>query len=320
VNTFVAAAPRYGERVNDLVAHILSWLQVRGVEVSSAKLREMMDPTAALALVGGTVTQLASMLSDTLLIILTLVFLLFEVTVLPAKIRAALGDPKADLGRFALIVTEVNEYVVIKTYISLAMGAVAWLMLAILGVDFALLWGVVAFLLNFVPNIGALIASVPPVLLALLQFGVARAAIAMFGFVVMHMVIGNMVEPRWMGRRLGMSTLVVFLSLIFWGWLWGGVGMLLSVPLTMIIKILLENSDDWRWLAILMDGDVPALPPGSDPISLRPPPSPTLTPTPGSPLSTRPPGSAVSTRPPVSAVSTRPPVSARPPAPSSEQE
>src|SRR5690606_35294676 len=115
------------------------------------------------------------------------------------------------LGRFTEIVTEVNEYVVIKTYISLAMGAAAWLTLWALGVDFALLWGIATFLLNFVPNVGALIASIPPVLLALVQFGVARAAAAAFAFGAMHMIIGNMVEPRVMGRRLGLSTLVVFL-------------------------------------------------------------------------------------------------------------
>jgi predicted PurR-regulated permease PerM len=229
----------------------------------------MMDPTAALTLIGGTVSQLASVLSDTLLVILTLVFLLFEATVLPTKIRAALGDPKADLGRFAEIVTEVNQYVFIKTYVSLAMGAIAWLMLWLLGVDFALLWGVVTFFLNFIPNLGALIASVAPVLLALVQFGVARAVIAMVGFIAMHMILGNVIEPRVMGRRLGLSTLVVFLSLIFWGWLWGAVGMLLSVPLTMILKNLLETSEQWRWLAILMDGEVRAWPPTSDPLPLR---------------------------------------------------
>ncbi|MCC6552556.1 MAG: AI-2E family transporter [Polyangiaceae bacterium] len=296
VNAFVAAAPRYAERFDHLLGQTLGWLRAHGADVSAAKLREMMDPTAALTLVGGTVTQLASVLSDTLLVILMLVFLLLEATVLPAKIRAALGDPKADLGRFTEIVTEVNEYVVIKTYISLAMGAAAWLTLWALGVDFALLWGIATFLLNFVPNVGALIASIPPVLLALVQFGVARAAAAAFAFGAMHMIIGNMVEPRVMGRRLGLSTLVVFLSLLVWGWVWGAVGMLLSVPLTMIIKILLENSEGWRWLAILMDGEVPGAPPPSGPFSLRPPAPASLTPQPISARSTPPPPSSPAAR------------------------
>jgi predicted PurR-regulated permease PerM len=267
VNSLVAAAPRYQERVDDLLATTTAWLGTRGVEFSYARWRELINPSAAIGLLGGTVTQLASMLSDTLLVLLTVVFMLFEVMVLPDKIRTAIGNPGVDLRRYAKIVTEINEYIVIKTYVSLAAGVVAWLMLWLLGVDFALLWGFVTFLLHFVPNIGAIVAAVPPVLLALVQFGFARAAAAMFGFVAIGMVIGNMVEPRVMGRRLGLSTLVVFLSLLFWGWLWGPVGMLLSVPLTMILKILLENSPEWRWVAVLMDGDTPA----ARPDAMRPP-------------------------------------------------
>ncbi|HSN99323.1 MAG TPA: AI-2E family transporter, partial [Candidatus Nanopelagicales bacterium] len=236
VNSLVAAAPRYAERFNALVDAIAGWLAVRGLELSNARIRGLMDPTAAIGLVGGTVSQIASMLSDTLLVLLTVVFMLFEITVLPSKLRAAFGDTKADLSRYAKIITEINQYVVIKTYISLGTGVLVWLMLSMLGVDFALLWGLTAFLLNFIPNIGSIVAAVPPVLLALVQHGVARSLITLSGFVVINMVIGNMVEPRVMGRRLGLSTLVVFLSLLVWGWLWGGMGMLLSVPLTMILK------------------------------------------------------------------------------------
>lgn len=258
LNSLVAAAPRYEERVDALLSSSTAWLEGHGIEISYSQVRHLVDPSAAIGLVGGTVTQLASMLSDTLLVILTVVFMLFEATVLPDKIRTAIGNPGADLRRYAKIITEINQYIVIKTYVSLAAGLVAWLMLWLLGIDFALLWGCLTFVLHFVPNIGAIVAAVPPVLLALVQFGLARATIAMIGFVAIGTVIGNIVEPRVMGRRLGLSTLVVFLSLLFWGWLWGPVGMLLSVPLTMILKILLENSPEWRWIAVLMDGDTPA--------------------------------------------------------------
>jgi hypothetical protein len=121
-----------------------------------------------------------------------------------------------------------------------------------LGVDFPFLWGLLAFFLNFVPNIGSVMASLPPILMALIQHGPGRALLVMLGYVVINMVIGNMLEPRLMGRRLGLSTLVVFLSLLFWGWVWGPIGMLLSVPLTVVLKILLEHSEDFRWLAVLL--------------------------------------------------------------------
>jgi predicted PurR-regulated permease PerM len=124
--------------------------------------------------------------------------------------------------------------------------------LYVLGVDYVLLWALLAFLLNYIPNIGSIIAAIPAVLLALAQLGPAVAGLTALGFVLTNTVMGNMVEPRFLGRGLGLSTLVVFLSLIFWGWLLGTVGMLLSVPLTMIVKIALEGNDDTRWIALLL--------------------------------------------------------------------
>ncbi len=124
--------------------------------------------------------------------------------------------------------------------------------LLIIGVDFPLLWGMLAFLLNYVPTLGSIIAAVPPVLLAIVQLGPGHALATALVFVGVNVVLGNFVEPHFMGRRLGLSTLVVFLSLVFWGWVWGPVGMLLSVPLTMIVKIMLENTEDLRWVAVLL--------------------------------------------------------------------
>jgi predicted PurR-regulated permease PerM len=121
--------------------------------------------------------------------------------------------------------------------------------------DFFLLWGVLAFLLNYIPNIGSIIAAVPAMSLAMLQLGIAEAGFIGLGFMVINMVMGNVVEPRYLGKGLGLSTLVVFLSLIFWGWLLGTVGMLLSVPLTMVIKIALESSQEGRWFAVLLSND-----------------------------------------------------------------
>ena len=139
--------------------------------------------------------------------------------------------------------------------VSLVTGLLAGTWLYILGVDHFLLWGVLAFLFNYIPNIGSIIAAVPAVLMALVQYGGGEAGLVALGFVVINTVMGNVVEPRFMGRGLGLSTLVVFLSLIFWGWLLGSVGMLLSVPLTMIVKIALESREESRWLAILLSSD-----------------------------------------------------------------
>ena len=119
-------------------------------------------------------------------------------------------------------------------------------------VDYPLLWGLLAFLLNYIPNLGSIIAAVPTVLLTLVQLGWSAALIVFAGYSVVNVVIGSFIEPRFMGKGLGLSTLVVFLSLVFWGWVLGPVGMLLSVPLTMTLKIALESSEENRWLAKLL--------------------------------------------------------------------
>jgi len=124
--------------------------------------------------------------------------------------------------------------------------------LALMGVDYAILWAVIAFLLNFIPNIGSIIAAVPPMLIALIQLGPMSSMLVAGLYMITNTVFGNVIEPRYMGRSLGLSTLVVFVSLVFWGWIFGPVGMLLSIPLTMVVKIGLENSEKNRWLAVLL--------------------------------------------------------------------
>jgi predicted PurR-regulated permease PerM len=131
-------------------------------------------------------------------------------------------------------------------------GVAAALWVWILGVDFPIIWGVLAFLLNYVPNLGSIVAAIPPMLLAFVQYGGGTAFLVAAGYTVINLVIGNIIEPRFMGQGLGLSTLVVFLSLVFWGWLFGPVGMLLSVPLTMMLKIGFESHPDTRWLAIVL--------------------------------------------------------------------
>jgi predicted PurR-regulated permease PerM len=130
--------------------------------------------------------------------------------------------------------------------------------LAIIGVDFPILWGLLAFLLNYIPSIGSIIAAIPAVLLALIQLGIGEALFAGLGYLVVNFVMGNIIEPRFMGSSLGISTLVVFLSLVFWGWVFGPIGMLLSVPLTMSIKIALDSKENTLWLSTLLSSGIPS--------------------------------------------------------------
>jgi len=251
LNDFSAALPEYQEKLEQETDQALAMLEEHGFEIDQT-LKGVVDPGAAMRMVGTLLKGLGGILTNAFLILLTVIFILLEAASFPAKVRAALGNPKAYFAHFTLFTDNLKRYFAIKTIICLTTGVAIAIWVWALGVDYPLLWGLVAFLLNYVPNLGSIIAAVPAVLLALLQFGPARALVLAAGYVVVNVVLGNFVEPRYQGRGLGLSTLVVFLSLVIWGWIWGPVGMLLSVPLTMTLKIALESSDETKWMAVLL--------------------------------------------------------------------
>jgi len=181
-----------------------------------------------------------------------MILLLFDLTSIPDKVRGAVPNSKPVLDYLATVTDSLKRYIVIKSLISLFTGVAVGLIVGLMGVDFPVLWGLLAFALNFIPNIGSILAAVPAVLLAMIQYGPASALIVAGGYVAVNLVVGNLIEPRVTGQGLGLSTLVVFLSLVFWGWVFGAMGMLLSVPLTMTIKIALESHPDSRWVAALL--------------------------------------------------------------------
>jgi predicted PurR-regulated permease PerM len=257
LNSFSRALPLYQERLAAQTAALASWLSSHGMEVSYQVLIDYFDPRKAMGVVASTLTGLRAVLTNIFLILLTVVFILLEASGFPQKLRAALTDPDESLARLSKISESVNRYLLIKSLFSMLTGIAIWIWLLILGVDYPLLWGLLAFLLNFVPNIGSMIAAVPALLLALIQLGTSSALLTLLGYAVVNVSIGSIMEPKFMGRGLGLSTLVVFLSLVFWGWVLGPVGMLLSVPLTMIVKIALESDDDTIWLGIMLGSGPP---------------------------------------------------------------
>jgi AI-2 transport protein TqsA len=201
--------------------------------------------------------QFANLLTKGFLIYVTTIFILFETSILPGKIRKAMENNTEAFDNLATIAGDVKKYLALKTAISLVTGILIAIWLMFLGVKYPILWGLIAFLMNFVPNIGSIVAAVPACALALVQLGVYPAVLAVVGYLVVNITLGNIIEPRIMGQRMGLSTLVVFLSLVFWGWILGPVGMLLSVPLTMTVKIILESHPDTRKLGILLGSQNP---------------------------------------------------------------
>ncbi len=252
LDDFINNLPVYETRLRDELGLVITWLQGFGVEISREGLFEYFDPGKAMSLAGSTLKGLGNVLSNFFLILLTVIFILFEASGFRAKLKTILENPEASLPHFTRFSDTLKRYMVIKTWVSIGTGLLIGVWLAVLGVDYPVLWGVLAFALNFVPNIGSIIAAVPAVLLALIQIDGQTAILAAIGYVAVNLVMGNLVEPRYLGRHLGLSTLVVFLSLVFWGWVLGPVGMLLSVPLTMTVKIALESHEETEWVAIML--------------------------------------------------------------------
>lgn len=244
-----AASPEAGAEGGDPSTH----LSLR--EMLRTQLLEVLDPGVVFVFLRRLLAALGGMLGNGLVILLMIAFLLAEGSTFPRKLRLISRDPDRATRRWHAIGDDINRYMAIKTGTSLVTGIVVALWLMILGVDFPLLWGTLAFLLNYVPNLGSVLAALPAVLLALVQLGPGTAGLVVIGYGVVNFVVGSVLEPRSMGRGLGLSTLVVFLSLVFWGWVLGPIGMLLSVPLTMAVKIALEAADDTRWIGVVLGSE-----------------------------------------------------------------
>jgi predicted PurR-regulated permease PerM len=276
VRQFVSAVPVYQERLVQMTNRTIAsardglpadWLPADFV-LDSAQLPGYFDPARAFDVLVNALSGFVTLLSVGFLIVFVTAFMLLEGTHRGQHAAAAMGPAARDVAR---IIREMQIYLQVKTLVSLLTGLAAGLWLTLLGVDFALLWGLTAFLLNFIPNLGSIAAVLPPALVALIQFGPSVMALVLLGYLALNALLGTMLEPFLLGRQLRISPLAVFLSVIIWGWIWGVAGALLAMPMTMGLKIVLEQSKDLQWIARLIEGSHAPAPavtstPGSEPL------------------------------------------------------
>ncbi|MDX6767373.1 MAG: AI-2E family transporter [Candidatus Methylacidiphilales bacterium] len=252
VGDFDQALPVYREKSVALYQVSLEWLGRQPWFDASKVSLDVIQPASVFDITRKGLLSLVDVLSNAALVFVIMLFALLEAASFPGKLRYIFGQTEGDPERFHGIVREIVSYLWIKTVVSLATGLFVGLGAWMIGVDFPVLWGLLTFALNYIPTIGSILPAIPSVLLALVQLGWGSALAFLGVTVAANVIFGNVVEPMMMGRRLGLSTLVVTLSLVFWGWLWGPVGMLLSVPLTMVIKIIVGNIPDLKWIAVLL--------------------------------------------------------------------
>lgn len=252
INSFTADLPKYQVRLVELSNGLLQWLSGMGLDIDKEQWREVVNPSAALTMASNTLSSFGNIMADGFLILLTVMFILAEEVNFTDKFRNASTKGEKTVAALHQFAQSINTYMAIKTLVSLATGLLVMLALMLIGVDYPVLWGLLAFLLNFIPTFGSILAAVPPVLLAIVQLGFGEAIMTASLYVAVNIIVGNVLEPRVMGKGLDLSSLVVFLSLVFWGWILGSVGMLLSVPLTIMVKIALESSPDTRWIGVML--------------------------------------------------------------------
>jgi AI-2 transport protein TqsA len=223
----------------------------KGIEILTNELLQYLSVNKVLQLGTDFLGKLVSFLGTTFIVMLLTVFMLSEARMFGRRFNAISEASGPNLQRLLSATKDIQRYLGIKTLISLMTGFLAGVLCWAVDLEFPLLWGILAFALNYIPAVGSVIAGIPPVLLSLLVYGDWKhAMIVASGYLMINGLLGNFLEPTLLGRRFGISTLVVVVSVIFWGWIWGPIGMLLAVPLTMLVKVALDNSADFRWLAV----------------------------------------------------------------------
>lgn len=251
VQEFSSNIDFYQQQLSGIFKELLVFSSNIGIDIPKEEIANVINTKQIMEFSTTIIKSLGSMFTNGLIILLTVVFMMLESKYFIHKIEHASSENGA-IGQITEILERIQDYMVLKALISLLTGFIVWIALLIIGTDYAFLWAVLAFILNFIPNIGSIIAAVPAVLLTLVQLGSISALIVTAMYSAVNVVVGSVIEPKVMGKGVGLSTLVVFLSLLFWGWMFGVVGMLLSIPLTIMAKIIFNANENTRWIAVLL--------------------------------------------------------------------
>ena len=245
--------PEYIAKLDTLVDHYILTSGI-GSYVDSVHIKSVYHPAYLLNYSRTLLSNLSDMISNGFVVMLMVIFMLVQRHSFVHKI-AYLSNSTKSYRHFQKMITKMDQYILILSFISMLTGVTVYVALTLLGIDFALMWALMAFMFNFIPNIGSVIAAIPPILLALIQYNPTYALIVTGVYIFINTIYGNILQPRIIGKGLDLSILVVFISMIFWGWVFGVVGMLLSVPLTVMIKIMLESNEKSSWIAVMLGND-----------------------------------------------------------------
>jgi len=250
VQDFTNNVPAYEAKLRANIVAILETLQTWGIEIPKEDILKLVNMQSIMQYAASTLKSLGSLATQSFMIVITVVFMLMEISQFGNKLAQTNTN---SLVKFIDISDSIKRYLLLKFFTSAATGIIITVGLKFFDIHYAVLWGLIAFILNFIPTIGSIIAAVPAVLMGIVQYDISTSLGIALLYIIVNVSIGSILEPRIVGKGLGLSTLIVFLSLIFWGWLLGPIGMLLSVPLTIMIKIALSTQPNTQWIAVMLD-------------------------------------------------------------------
>jgi len=248
-NNFVGKMPYYQERFNEMWGGLSEWLINYGLIEEGASPLKDINPGNVLPIAGTFFAGFGNVMAETLIVFIIFIFMIFEAEAFGKKMKYISPESSAQT---QLTIKKLRRYFGIKFITSLATGISITIALLIIGVDFPVLWGFIAFILNFIPSIGSFIAAIPAVILAFIQIGPFGALITIIVYFAINTIIGSVIEPQLMGKNLGISPLIVFVSMIFFGYILGPIGMLIATPLTIVIKIIFDSRPVTRDLGIML--------------------------------------------------------------------
>lgn len=262
---FWADLPRYLRGLERILNDTAGWLEANGIDGMKSMAAGVFDWNTLIGyaaqqdvmktltgLVGSTFGTLATVLASFIMTLIVMMFILMEARGTHSRLQAVSLSGGPDLSGLMRSADDIQKYLGVKTLISALTGILAGFWCWFFDLHYPLLWALLAFLLNFIPAVGSTAASIPAIVEALVQHGPTHAVVIGIGYGGINFCLDNFVQPTMLGNRFGISPLVVILSVIFWGWLWGPLGMFLAVPLTMVLKVLLDNSAEFQWISVAM--------------------------------------------------------------------
>lgn len=247
--------PAYKQELHEITNSSITLLNGYGLNITKDTVTSDLNAGNALGYASKFITGVGGVFGQIVLLILVAAFILGETNSFPIKLKAVLKDPDASLGNITVISRNIRQYLGIKTITGLIGGVSIAILLFIMHIQYAIVWGLLVLLMRYIPNIGSVIAAIPIMLFVLIQDGLTGVLYVGIAYGLINFIIGQIIEPKFLAKGMNLSTLAVFLSLVFWGWTLGDIGMLLAVPITMAMKISLETRENSRWMAIMLGSE-----------------------------------------------------------------